>query len=182
MMERLRSIVKDTVELNLRSLSTLFTLSKEYVRALDGIVRTGGGQTDATAPAPAQEPTAPSAPNTSPEPRRPPILLVGELAEQVSGAFLINNPSADNLNLTFAVQGQIAPDDVALVPSSVSLKAGEEAVVRIKVKLTPAFQANRDYVGMVVIPGMSRQVVDFVVRCLPAAPGRAKASRSKAAN
>jgi hypothetical protein len=179
-MERLRSIVKDTVELNLRSVSTLLTLSKDYVKALDGIIRTSGAQPEGTVPA--EQPGAEPAPNASPEPRREPLLLAGEPGEQVAGAFVINNPSADNLNLTFAVQGQIAADDVTLIPQSVSLKGGEEAVVRIKVRLTPAFEANHDYVGMVVIPGMSRQVVDFVVRCLPVAPARAKASRSKAAN
>ena len=176
-MDRLRNIVKNTVELNLRSLSTLLTLSKDYVKALDGIVRASGAQPDAAAPE-----TAQPAASTGSEPRRPPLLLVGEPAEQVAGAFVINNPSADNLNLTFAVQGQIAPDDVTLIPQSVSLKSGEEAVVRIKVKLTPAFEANHDYVGMVVIPGMSRHVVDFVVRCLPATAARAKPPRSKATN
>jgi|ERR1044071_510627 hypothetical protein len=180
-MERLRSIVKDAVELNLRSVSTLLTLSKDYVKALDGIIRTSGTQPENAASTP-EQPAEPAAASVAPETRRPPLLLAGEPGEQVAGAFVINNPSADNLNFTFAVQGQLAPQDVKLVPPSVSLKAGEEAVVRVKVKLTPAFEPNRDYLGMVIIPGMARQVVDIVVRCLPATPTRAKAARSKTAN
>jgi hypothetical protein len=184
-MNRLSDIVKGTVELNLRSVSTLLTLSKDYVKALDGIVRTSAAapadapaaEAAAVQPQPVAEPTA-----AAPEARRPPLLLAGEPGEQVSGAFIINNPSADDLNLAFAVQGQIAPKDVAIIPSSVGLKAGEETVVRVKIKLTSAFEPNRQYVGMVVIPGMARPVLDFVVLCLPAAPSRAKASRAKASS
>jgi len=182
MMERLRSIVKDAVELNLRSASTLLTLSRDYVKALDGIIRTSGTQPESAASTPEQPAAEPAPTSVASEARRPPLLLAGEPGEQVVGAFVINNPSADNINFTFAVQGQLAPQDVKLVPPSVSLKAGEEAVVRVKVKLTPAFEPNRDYVGMVIIPGMARQVVDIVVRCLPPPPARAKAARSKTAN
>jgi hypothetical protein len=167
MMDRLRNIVKDTVELNLKSCSTLLELSKGYVKALDGIIRTSGR---------AAENAAQGAPSS--EPPRAPLLLAGEAGEDASGAFIINNPSASNLNLTFAVQGQLGADDVKVVPPSLALNAGEEAVVRVKVRLTKALDENRDYVGVVFVPALSSRVIDFVVRRLPS---QAQSPRSKAA-
>jgi hypothetical protein len=151
---RLVSILTDAVELHLKSISALLDLSKGYVKALDGIIRTSGKADD----------TAPSGPV---EQSRVPLLLVGETGETVGGAFIINNPSANNLSLTFAVQGELSGDEVRVAPPSLTLAAGAEAVIRIAAKLTAKLEENRDYRGVVAVPGLSNQIVDFVVRRLP---------------
>ncbi|MEA2820089.1 MAG: hypothetical protein QOJ86_2093 [Bradyrhizobium sp.] len=157
---RLVSILTDAVELHLKSVSALLDLSKGYVKALDGIIRTSG-KTDGNAPpGPAEQP-------------RVPLLLVGEAGETVGGAFIINNPSANNLSLTFAVQGELSGDDVKVTPPSLTLGAGAEAVIRIAVKLTAKLEENRDYRGVVAVPGLSNQIADFVARRLPSTqPGK----------
>jgi len=57
MMDRLGVIVKDLVELHLKTWSTVFDVSKGYVRAVDGIVR-ASGQTKAAAESAAAPPAA----------------------------------------------------------------------------------------------------------------------------
>jgi len=169
MMNRLRSIVTDTVELNLRSAATLLDLSKGYVKALDGIIR-GSGRTDDDAPA-----------RAAGQPRAP-LLLAGEAGETASGAFVLNNPSANNLSLTFAVQGELSGDDVRIVPPSLTLNAGEEAVIRIAVALTAKLDEGRDYRGMVAVPGLANHILDFIVRRLPATAQAGKGSAQKGAS
>jgi hypothetical protein len=169
MASRLGSIIADAVELQVRSVSALLDLSKGYVKALDGIIRTSG-RTDGNAPArPAEQ-------------QRVPLLLAGETGETAGGAFIINNPSANNLSLTFAVQGELSGDDVKVTPASLTLSAGEEAVIRIAVKLTAALVENRDYRGLVAVPGLSSQVLDFVVRRLPSEKTGNRASKSSSSN
>jgi hypothetical protein len=169
MASRLGSIIADAVELQVRSVSALLDLSKGYVKALDGIIRTSG-KTDGNAPARAAGQ------------QRVPLLLAGEAGETAGGAFIINNPSANNLSLTFAVQGELSGDDVKVMPASLTLSAGEEAVIRVAVKLTATFVENRDYRGLVAVPGLSSQVLDFVLRRLPSAKTGNGASKSSSSN
>jgi hypothetical protein len=170
MASRLGSIIADAVELQLRSVSALLDLSKGYVKALDGIIRTSG-RTDGNAPARPAE-----------QQQRVPLLLAGEAGETAGGAFIINNPSANNLSLTFAVQGELSGDDVKVTPASLTLSAGEEAVIRVAVKLTATLVENRDYRGLVAVPGLSSQVLDFVVRRLPSEKTGNRASKSSSSN
>lgn len=94
------------------------------------------------------------------------------MGEVAGGAFIVNNPSPTDLSLSFAVQGELPPDAVQLVPPSVSVKAGESAVIQIKVPISENLEEGRDYVGMVCVPGLSNQVVDLVVRRLPGSAER----------
>jgi hypothetical protein len=76
----------------------------------------------------------------------------------------------------------LSGDDVKVTPASLTLSAGEEAVIRIAVKLTAALVENKDYRGLVAVPGLSSQVLDFVVRRLPSArtgndPSKASSSK-----
>jgi hypothetical protein len=151
---RLGSVLTDIIELQLRSASALLDLSKGYVKALDGIIRTSGKKGEATSASAAEQP-------------RVPLLLAGEAGETVRGAFIINNPSANDLSLALVVQGELSHEDVNVAPASLTLSAGEEAVVQVIAKLTAKLEENRDYRGVVAIPGLSNQVLDFVVRRLP---------------
>ncbi|MEA2876666.1 MAG: hypothetical protein QOF14_1862 [Hyphomicrobiales bacterium] len=153
--ERVGAVIKDLVELHLKTWSTVFDLSKGYVRAVDGIVRQSGR---------AAEDAASSG---GPGQRRAPLLIAGVAGEEPSAAFVINNPSANEVAFTFAVQVQPGAEDVQVVPPSLALKANEEAVVRIKAKVTTSLEENRDYPGLVHVPGLSSQVIDFIVRRLP---------------
>src|SRR5438270_13368306 len=110
MLSRLRRIARDTAELHLRSGSTFLGLYKEYLSALNEIVR---------------------APEKTAERQRSPLLLAGEAEQEASGAFVISNPSSNDLNVTLAVQSQLLPDAVTLMPKSLILKPAEEAIVRI---------------------------------------------------
>jgi hypothetical protein len=153
-MTRVREIIKDTVELNLKSLSALLTLSKDYLRAVDGILRISGQPDSGNGGAAA-------------EPRRAPILLVGAAGEEASGAFVLSNSAQQELGVDFAVRDQLGPGAMKLLPPSVSLAPGASAVIRLKVTIDPALEEGRDYAGLIFVPGFSNQVVDFVVRRLP---------------
>lgn len=156
-MDRLKSLAKNVIELNLRSVSTLLGLSKDYVKALDSIIRHDIGPND---PPNDQGQN----PNSTPEPRRPPILLVGSLGEVASGAFALNNSSTAPLQVTFAVQGAVSSDQVRLTPSTLDLEPGKEAIIRIQAPITEKFVEGKDYFGVVHVPSLSKQVVDFVIR------------------
>src|SRR5206468_1894978 len=103
------------------------------------------------------------APGEAAKPQRSPLLLVGEADQEASGAFVISNPSSNDLNLTLAVQSQLPLDHVKLMPKSLILRPGEEAIVRIKVMLDRSQVENRDYIGIVFIPGSPNRLIDFVV-------------------
>src|SRR4051794_23098591 len=124
-MDRLGAVIKNLVELHLKTWSTVFDLSKGYVRAVDGIVRSSGKTQEGDG-----------------TPRRPPLLIAGVAGEEPSAAFVINNPSANEVAFTFAVQGQLGADDVQILPSSLVLKPNEEATVRIKAKVTDTLEEN----------------------------------------
>lgn len=169
MASRISSILADAVQLQINSVSALLDLSKGYVKAVGGII-SNSGMTDGSAPAsPAEQ-------------QRAPLLLAGEAGETAGGAFIINNPSANSLSLTFAVQGELSGDDVNVVPASLTLGAGEEAVIRIAVKLTAALVENRDYRGLVAVPGLSSQILAFAVRRLPSEKAGNSASKSSSSN
>ncbi|HXJ03438.1 MAG TPA: hypothetical protein VNH44_19615 [Micropepsaceae bacterium] len=180
MKDRLLDVLKGAVEVNLRYSSIALNLSKEYIKEFDRALRDGA----AAKPTPSAE----AAPEARPAPpRRQPILLVGQLNEEASGAFVLNNTSATELNVNLVVQGELEPSQVQLVPSTFVLAAGATAVVRLKVNLTGALEMGRDYSGAVIAPGMSAQAIEFVVRRLPGeaaaktAKKKRKASASRAA-
>ncbi|HML14664.1 MAG TPA: hypothetical protein VK456_15260 [Xanthobacteraceae bacterium] len=162
-MSRVVQIVRDVTKLNVESCSALLNLLTTYVKAVDGIIRSSVSD----------QPDASRQPNkTGSEPRRSPVLFAGPMGEVAGGAFIVNNPSPTDLSLSFAVQGELPPDAVQLVPPSVSVKAGESAVIQIKVPISENLEEGRDYVGMVCVPGLSNQVVDLVVRRLPGSAER----------
>ena len=156
-MERVVETVKNVVAVNLRYTSLLLGLAKDYIKSFESAVREGVAAKGAAS---GDEDTAPV------PPRRPPILLVGGVGQEATGAFALNNSSDKQLNISLIVQGELDSAQVELVPSSVRLEPGASTIVRLKVRLGEAFQEERDYVGAVTAPGLSVQVVEFIVRRL----------------
>jgi hypothetical protein len=167
-MERVIETVKNVVAVNLRYTSLLLNLAKEYIKAFEGAVREGVASPDTTDTADGGRP-----------PRRPPILLVGELGQEATGAFALNNTSDKELNVALVVQGELDPAQVGIAPAAVKLAPGTSTIVRLKVRLSDALEEGRDYVGAVGAPGLSAQFVEFVVRRLPASEEK---SAPRAAN
>ena len=181
MAERLADAVKRVVAINLRYTSLLLNLTKEYVKAFEGAVRDGmSTRSDAAGSTP---PAAQAAPEGAPASRRTPILLAGEIGEEVTGAFALANSSDKELTVNLLVQGQLDPGDVQLNPSALTLAPGTNATIRLKVKLTSALDEGRDYLGAVFAPGLSTQAIEFVLRRLPASsPATKPASKKKPAS
>lgn len=152
--------VKKVVAVNLRYTSLALNLAKEYIKAFEGAVREGVAS--------AGEAAATGEGGTQKSARRPPLLLVGELDQEATGAFALNNTSDRDLNVALIVQGELDPAQVQITPASVKLPPGTNTIVRLKVKLGDALEEGRDYAGAVLAPGMSTQVVEFVVRRLAA--------------
>jgi hypothetical protein len=176
MKDKILDVLKGAVEVNLRYSSIALNLSKEYIKEFDRAVRDGAAAKPDAKPEPA------AAQQSTPAPaRRQPILLVGELDEEATGAFVLNNSSASDLNVNLMVQGELDPGQVQLVPASFVLPAGSNAVVRVKVMLSATLEEGRDYSGAVFAPGLSAQAIEFVVRRLPGAAAKpAKAKKGKA--
>jgi hypothetical protein len=168
MKDRLLDVLKGAVEVNLRYSSIALNISKEYVKEFNRVVR------DRVA---AKLDPAEAKPVSV---RRQPILLVGQLNEQATGAFVLNNTSGTELNVSLAVQGELSPTQVQLVPSSFVLASGESGVVRLKVILADALEEGRDYSGAICAPGLSAQAIDFVVRRLPDGAGAEPPREGKA--
>jgi hypothetical protein len=179
MKDKILDVLKGAVEVNLRYSSIALNLSKEYIKEFDRAVRDGAAAKPDAKPEPAAEQQ--STPPTPAPARRQPILLVGELDEEATGAFVLNNSSASDLNVNLMVQGELDPGQVQLVPASFVLPAGSNAVVRVKVMLSATLEEGRDYSGAVFAPGLSAQAIEFVVRRLPGAAAKpAKAKKGKA--
>ena len=167
MKDRFLDVLKGAVEVNLRYSSIALNLSKEYIKEFDRVVRDRAAAKDDPAE------TKPASV------RRPPILIVGQLDEEASGAFVLNNTSATELNVSLLVQGELDPNQVQLVPSSFVLISGASAVVRLKVILTGVLEEGRDYSGAVFAPGLSAQAIEFIVRRLPGEAAAKPAKKGK---
>ena len=157
MLEKIIGVVKNTMGLNLQFSSTLLHLSKDYLKDFNSIL------------AQTQTPSSPRPENpTPPEPPKPaPLLLAGRLNETASAAFALNNGSGKEMVINLLVQGELDGKHVWAEPKTLTLKSGENAVVGIKAKIDQSLEANRDYSGTVVAPGLSNQSIEFVVRRLP---------------
>jgi hypothetical protein len=172
--------VKKVVAVNLRYTSLALNLAKEYIKAFEGAVREGVASAD--------EAAATGEGGTQKPARRPPLLLVGELDQEATGAFALNNTSDRDLNVALIAQGELDPAQVQITPASVKLAPGTSTIIRLKVKLGDALEEGRDYLGAVLAPGLSAQVVEFVVRRLPttaektAPPGSDAPASTKGAN
>lgn len=151
-MSRVTDLIKGAVELNLRYTSTLLHLSKDYLKDA-GVVLTRDQP-----PAPAPAPDAP---------QRQPLLLVGRRGDTVSAAFPINNPGDKDIGVHFLVQGELGEDRVRLDPSRATLKPGATIFIRVLTSIDDKLEAERDYKGSIVAPGLSLQSgVPIIVRRL----------------
>jgi hypothetical protein len=171
MWERLGDIVKGTLALNLKYTAKVLLVSTDYLKDFNGVL-TAGVQS---------QPQAVNGPA-----RRPALLLTGQLNETPSAAFALNNLSDKDINATLLVQGELSERNVRVSPSTVSLKPGENGVVRVLAEINNELETNRDYNGAVVVPGLSTQSVEFVVRRLPGefiveGGGKAVASKQRGA-
>ncbi|HUN43489.1 MAG TPA: hypothetical protein VMU81_24605 [Acetobacteraceae bacterium] len=152
--DRLFDVAKGAVQLNLRYAATAVNLATNYISELGGMLRETG-QTGGVTGAP-------------PAPRRPPILLVGQLNDTPSGAFALSNSSDRELSVTLVAQGELDPGLIEVMPASLRLAPGASAFVRLKVLITEALTVEHDYGVAVLAPGLAAPAVDFVVRRLPA--------------
>jgi hypothetical protein len=168
MKDRLIDTIKGAVELNLRYSSVVLNLGKDYIRDFEQVLRKGGERTNDAA----GETERPG------QVRRAPILLVGERGETATGAFVLNNTSNAELNVTLVAQGELEAGQVEVIPSKLALAPNATAYVRVRVPLTEALREDRDYAGAIVAPGLSVQAIEFVVRRLPGA-GSAKPARKR---
>ena len=153
--ERLVDVLKGTMEINLRYTATVVSMATGYVSELGDMIRERAQRGGAAA--------------AQASPRRAPILLVGHLNEEPSGAFALNNSSDRELSASLIVQGEIDPHTTELIPATVKLAPGASVFVRLKVKMTNALMENRDYRVAVLASGLPGQAVEYVVRRLPAA-------------
>jgi hypothetical protein len=160
---RVTDILKGAVEMHLRYTATIVNLATGYVSDLGELLRDGAASPASGVVTQAAEGPAPTQPT-----RRPPILLVGQLDEEVSGAFALNNTTGIDLSVNLAVQGDIDPTLAEVIPSVLKLAAGAGTFVRLKVRITGALAENRDYRAAVFAPDLPVPPVEFVVRRLSA--------------
>lgn len=174
-MNRITDLLKGAVELNLRYTSTLLHLSKDYLKDATVVLM--------QAPEPA---AAPAGDGGAAPPSRPPLLIVGHAGEIGNAAFAISNPSDRDMNIHLVVQGELSEPVVSLEPADLTLKPGQNAIVRILALMDDKLPVDRDHVGAVVAPGLIHQGMPFIVRRLadsssansPAKPGVASRSKS----
>lgn len=174
-MSRITDLLKGAVELNLRYTSTLLHLSKDYLKDATVVLT--------QAPEPAGASASDGGATSS---SRPPLLIVGHAGEIGNAAFAISNPSDREMNIHLVVQGELSERAVSLEPEDLTLKPGQNAIIRILVRMDDKLPVDRDYVGAVVAPGLIHQGMPFIVRRLadcsscnpPAEPGSASHSKS----
>ncbi len=154
-MSRVSDLLKGALELNLRYTSTLFNLSKEYLRDAN-VVLTNGTQ-----------PASPERAETAATGARPPLLIVGRAGDTGNGAFAINNPLDHEMNVHLKVQGELDEGVVSVDPAQLTLQPRASAIVRVLAHINEHLPVDRDHVGSVVAPGLSYQGIPFIVRRLP---------------
>lgn len=165
MIDRVMNIIRSATELNLRYTSTVLYLSRDYLKAFNGILQK-------TASTPEAQPSATAS-------NRPPLLIVGRSNEPASAAFPINNTLSKDITVNLIIQGELDDKQVRLDPASLNLKAGESAIVRVIANINERLAEDRNYSGAVVAPGLSSEAIPFVVRRLPGQTSGVPASARK---
>lgn len=150
-MANLRSILKNTVDVNKRYSNALLDLSREYVKALDPNITEL--QHDSEAPDKLFE-----------NMQRAGSLLLAEEAGQVAkAAFPIHNSSNEIMEINLILSSDNLPYFTELTPASVTLQPGQSTVIRVKSHITEEGKSHVVYRGDIRVSELEDYRLSFMV-------------------
>jgi hypothetical protein len=163
-------LIKRAVDLNVRYYSGMGQLMATYVRDLVG---TFSDLATTQAQAQPRPQTRPQAPQTQ---SSPVMVLETELGKDAMGVFLVENHLDRSISTRVvpspfvdAVPNEIKPSFV-FDPEAVSLRSGEQVLVRVSVRIDDTFAPDVPYQGSFSIPELPGSTVRVVLRRRPAPP------------
>jgi hypothetical protein len=161
-------LIRRTVDLNVRYYSGMSQLLATYVKEL---VVTFSDLATAQARGASPGPQSQSPTRVVQQP--PVMVLEGESGKDVLGVFLIENHLQQNISTRVvpssffdAGRNEIRPSFV-FDPESVSLRSGEQVLVRVSARIDETFTPGVSYQGFLNIPELSGSPVRIVLRRCP---------------
>jgi hypothetical protein len=164
-------LIRRAVDLNVRYYSGMSQLMATYVKDL--VVTFSDLATTQTQASPPHPQTAPS---TQKSQQSPVMVLEAESGKEALGVFLVENHLGHSISTRVvpssffdAVRNEIKPSFV-FDPEAVSLRSGEQVLVRVKAQIDDTFAPDVSYQGSVNIPELTGSTVRIVLRRRSVAP------------
>lgn len=158
-------LIKRAMDLNVRYYSGMGQLMATYFKDL--VVTFSDLATIQTQASRSQPQTPPPAQKTQ---QSPVMVLEAESGSEALGVFLVENHLGHSISTRVvpspffdAVRNEIKPSFV-FDPEAVSLRSGEQVLVRVKVKIDDTFAPDISYQGSVNIPELPGSAVQIVLR------------------
>lgn len=160
---KLSDLLRGAVKVNLSYSASLLNLSKDYIKDMSDTitkesfsdVRRNESESDFESP------------DKTTARERVPLIVAGRKGEMANAAVAVNNTSGMSGTVTLQVKGDFSGAKVVSEPKTLSLDIGENAIVRVLVKIDNNLEENKDYPGVLIIPELGLKVTEFVVRRLP---------------
>jgi hypothetical protein len=162
-------LIRRAVDLNVRYYSSMGQLMATYVKDLVETFSLTATQTQSEQPPAPQSPprTNPSAHRAQPAPV---MVLEAESGKEALGVFLVENHLDHQISTRVvpspffdAAHNEIKPSFV-FDPEAVSLRSGEQVLVRVQVPIDDTFLPDVGYEGSVNIPELTGSRVRIVLR------------------
>jgi hypothetical protein len=164
-------LIKRAVDLNVRYYSGIGQLMATYFKDL--VVTLSDLATTQIQAPPSRRQTNPSTQKTQ---QSPVMVLEAESGREALGVFLVENHLDHSISTRVvpssffdAVRNEINPSFV-FDPEAVSLRSGEQVLVRVKVQIDDTFAPDVSYQGSVNIPELTGSSVRIVLRRRSVAP------------
>jgi len=161
---RLSDIIKNAAKVNISYSATLLNLSKDYLKELNNAVSKDVSNFDNED---ASEHKSENKPENNDSPMRAPLIVAGRKGEVANASIAVNNTLGMSGTVSLIINGDFAEASVEPEPKSLSLEAGESAIVRILVDIDDSLEVNKNYSGSMIIPELGVKVAEFIVRRLP---------------
>jgi hypothetical protein len=170
----LDELVKRAVDLNVRYYSGLGQLWANYVKDLVTTI----GDVTSVRPQTSQAQAAAN-PSAHKAQQTPVMVLEAEAGKEALGVFLVENHLSHDISTRVVPSAffdeshnEVRPA-FSFDPESVTLRPGEQVLVRLKVQIDNSYAADTRYLGYLNIPELTGTKVPIVLRRRPAAPEEA---------
>jgi hypothetical protein len=166
-------LFRRAIDLNIRYYSNVGQLMASYVKDLVETFSLTATQTQAEQPPQAAPRTNPPTHKAQPAPV---MVLEAESGKQALGVFLVENHLDHNISTRVvpspffdAARNEVKPSFV-FDPEAVSLRSGEQVLVRVQAQIDDTFVPDVGYEGSVNIPELTGSRVRIVLRRRSVAP------------
>ncbi|WP_299402373.1 hypothetical protein [uncultured Roseobacter sp.] len=155
---QLKDIIGQAMRLNMKYYSGLFDVTKDYLKALQGLAEQGIAQDTPAKPSP--QPAAPAI---------QPLILAAPAGKVATASFAVTNSTGQEVAADPELSENLKAAGVKAEPTGRMVGKGEDVVFTLKGKPTGKMKLDKDEHGTVSIRPFGDREIPVVLRRLPPA-------------